>query len=118
MKALKVTEGAAPGTDSELDPETLREIAKDMPLSFELFASPKFWEQKYTTELSIYVKIGLLPSKGEAVRLIKNDGAYLNNLRIGDTDFLISEKSLIGGEFLVFGSGKKKKMLVKVKKSD
>ncbi len=32
-KALKVTEGAAPGTDAALDPESLRELAKDMPSS-------------------------------------------------------------------------------------
>lgn len=110
-KALKVTEGAAPGTNSELDPETLREIAKDMP-SFELSLA-EILGKKY---VDVIVKIGFLPSKGEAVRLIKNDGAYLNNLRVDDADFLLSEKSLIGGEFLLFGSGKKKKMLVKIKK--
>lgn len=111
-KALKVTEGAAPGTDAELDPETLREIAKDMP-SCEISHS-EVVGQKF---IDISAKIGFLSSKGEAVRLIKNDGAYLNNARVTDTDFIIAEESLIGGEFLLFGSGKKKKMLVKVKKT-
>jgi tyrosyl-tRNA synthetase len=110
-KALKVTEGAAPGADSELDPESLRAIAKDMP-SYALALSD-LMGQKF---VDVVVKIGLLPSKGEAVRLIQNRGAYLNNERIDDVDFKLSEHSLIGGEFLLFGSGKKKKMLVKVQK--
>jgi tyrosyl-tRNA synthetase len=110
-KALKVTEGAAPGSDAELDPDALREIAKDMPSS-ELALSD-ILQQKF---VDIAVKIGLLSSKGEAVRLIENGGAYLNNRRIDDANFRLSEESLIGGEFLLFGSGKKKKMLVKIKK--
>ncbi|SRR5581483_10525933 len=110
-KALKVTESAAPGTDAELDPEALREIAKDMP-SCELHPADVIG-QKF---VDVSVKIGLLPSKGEALRLIKNDGAYLNNVRVTCSDFLLNEQSLIGGEFLIFGSGKKKKMLVKLKK--
>jgi tyrosyl-tRNA synthetase len=110
-KALKVTQGAAPGTDAELDPESLRAIAKDMP-SCELEATALIG-QKF---VDIAVKIGLLPSKGEAVRLIENGGAYLNNERVDSADFKLSESSLIGGEFLLFGAGKKKKMLVKLKK--
>lgn len=110
-KALKVTQGAAPGTDAALDAESLREIAKDMPSS-EL-GLQDILEQKF---VDVVVKIGLLPSKGEAVRLIQNGGAYLNNERIDDAQYKLSEESLIGGEFLLFGSGKKKKMIVRVKK--
>ncbi len=111
-KALKVTEGAAPGTDAVLDPEFLRGIAKDM-LNIELALSD-ILEQKF---VDVSVKIGLLSSKGEAVRLIENGGAYLNNERINSSDFRLTSESLIGGEFLLFGAGKKKKMLVKVKKT-
>lgn len=110
-KALKVTEGAAPGTDAVLDAESLREIAKDMP-SIELNLSDLIG-QKF---VDVAVKAGLLSSKGEAVRLIQNGGAYLNNQRVDDANFRISEEALIGNEFLLLGSGKKKKMLVKVKK--
>ncbi len=111
MKALKVTEGAAPGQDAALDPESFREIAKDMPsteLSLEEVIGQKF--------VDIAVKIGLLPSKGEAVRLINNGGAYLNNVRVDDINLRLSNELLIGEEFLLFGHGKKKKMLVKIKK--
>ena len=110
-KALKATEGAAPGSDAALDVESLRAIAKDMP-SAELSLSDVL-DQKF---VDVAVKIGLLPSKSEAVRLIQNGGAYLNNQRIDDVQFRLSKQSLIGEEFLLFGSGKKKKLLVKVKK--
>jgi tyrosyl-tRNA synthetase len=108
-KALKVTEGAAPGTEAVLDPEFLREIAKDMP-SAEL-PKKEVIGQKF---VDVVAKIGLLPSKSEAVRLIHNGGAYLNNVRVEDVDFRLSEQFLIGQEFLLFGSGKKKKMLLKI----
>jgi tyrosyl-tRNA synthetase len=110
-KALKVTEGAAPGSEAALDAEAFREIARDMP-STELLLS-EIIGQKYS---DIAVKTGLLPSKSEAVRLIQNGGAYLNNQRIDDPNFRLAEQDLIGSEFLLLGSGKKKKMLVKVKK--
>lgn len=103
-KAIKVTEGAAPGTAAALDADTFREIAKDMP-NIEL-SRAEILGQKY---VDVAVKIGLLPSKGEAMRLIANGGAYLNNERVEDPQLLLSEQSLVGGEFLLFGSGKKKR---------
>ncbi len=109
--ALKVTEAAAPGADAELSVESFRAIAQDMPnteLSIEEIVGQKF--------VDVAVKIGFLSSKGEANRLIDNGGAYLNNIRVNDANLLLSDQSLIGGEFLLFGSGRKKKMLVKVKK--
>ena len=110
-KALKVTQGAAPGSDAVLDAETLRAISRDMPsteLSWSEVEGQKF--------VDLSVKIGLLPSKSEAVRLIQNGGAYLNNERIDDPQMKLSESWLIGEEFLLFGAGKKKKMVVRVRK--
>lgn len=109
--ALKVTEGAAPGMQTVLDPDTLREIAKDMPsmsLPFEQVIGQRY--------VDILVKLGLVSSKGEGVRLVQNAGAYLNNERVEDPQFHLSEQSLIGGEFLLFGAGKKKKMILSVRK--
>lgn len=110
-KALRVTEAASPGSATDLNPESLRELARDMPF-YELDLS-EVAEQKY---VDVVVKAGLLPSRGEAVRLIQNGGAYLNNERVVDPHFRVSNQHLIGSEFLVLGSGKKKKLLVKVKK--
>jgi tyrosyl-tRNA synthetase len=107
--AVKVTESAAPGADSVLSAEAFREIAKDMP-SVTLSLSDVV-DQKF---VDIAVAIGLLSSKGEATRLIQNGGAYLNNQKIEDPGFRLTQESLIDGEFLLFGAGKKKKILVTV----
>ncbi len=109
-KALKVTEGAAPGSETCLDPESLEALSKEMTcvqLSLEEVLDQKF--------VDLSVKIGLLSSKGEAVRLIQNQGAYLNNERVEDVNLKISQHLLIGGVFLLFASGKKKKMIVKIR---
>lgn len=69
--------------------------------------------QKFT---DVAARIGLSSSKTEALRLIQNAGAYLNNEKVEDPQFRIQEDLLIGGEYLLFGSGKKKKILVKIQK--
>jgi tyrosyl-tRNA synthetase len=109
--ALKVTEGASPGAETVLDPDILREIAKDMPsmtLHFDEVIGQRY--------VDVLVKIGLVSSKGEAVRLIQNSGAYLNNARVSDVQMSLSADSLIGEEFLLFGAGKKKKMILSIKR--
>ncbi|MBY0529435.1 MAG: tyrosine--tRNA ligase [Rhabdochlamydiaceae bacterium] len=108
-KAIRVTEGAAPGAASALSVESFREIAQDMPnmrLKEDEVVGQKF--------VDLSVKAGLFLSKGEAVRLIQNGGAYLNNEKIEDAQFRIEKEHLIGGEYLLIGAGKKKKMLVSV----
>ena len=56
--------------------------------------------------------VGLVTSKSEATRLIKNNGAYLNNHRIEDPNYVIEEKDLIEQKYVLLGSGKKKKILI------
>ncbi len=107
--ALKVTEGAKPGSDTTLDPLVLQEIAKDMP-----HVSLKSKEVLGERFADLAVKTGLLTSKGEAVRLISNGGAYVNNEKIQDAQFSIKEEHLIGNRYLLLGSGKKKKILIEV----
>lgn len=109
--ALKVTESAAPGSKAVLDAEVFKEISQDMPSTFLNFA--EVIGQKFT---DVAARIGLSSSKAEALRLIQNAGAYLNNEKVDDPQFRIQEDLLIGGEYLLFGSGKKKKILVKVQK--
>jgi tyrosyl-tRNA synthetase len=109
--ARRVTESAAPGAKAVLNAATFQEIAQDMPSVF--LSHGDVVGQKYT---DIVARIGLSSSKAEALRLIQNGGAYLNNERIDDPQFRIREEFLVGGEFLLFGSGKKKKMLVKIRK--
>lgn len=107
--ALRVTEKIAPGASAILSAKILSELAKDMPSA--CLPKEQVVGQKYA---DIGVKIGLLPSKAEAYRLIKNGGAYLNNLRIEDPTMTISLSDLIEGEFLLFSIGKKKRMILRL----
>jgi len=107
--ALKVTEGAKPGKQTVLSKEVLKEIAKDMPNK--QLSKKEVVGQKIS---DIAVLIGLVSSKGEMNRLIKNGGAYLNNEKIEQTTCTIEEKDLIDDVFLLFGAGKKKKILVSI----
>lgn len=107
--ALKVTLGAAPGKETPLEASVLNEIADDMPnvsLSQNEVLGAHFAD--------LAVKSGLSTSKGEANRLIKSGGAYLNNIRVEDPQMSIQKEDLIEGHFLVIGSGKKKKILIRI----
>ncbi len=105
--ALKVTEAAAPGSSTELNPAVLEQIAADMPNATLKYADVV--GQKY---VDIAVKVGLLSSKGEANRLIENGGAYLNNEKVTDTQLRFQESSVIGSKYILLAAGKKKKMLL------
>ncbi len=107
--ALKVTEAASPGHMGTLDPATLQEIAKDMP-HVELTPSDVIG-QKF---VDVAFKSGLLSSKGEATRLVGQGGAYLNNQKVEDPTLRLTQEHVIGGEFLLFSAGKKKKILIKI----
>ncbi len=107
--ALRVTKGAGPGSLGKLTEEGLKEIESDMPnveLSFSSVIGQRF--------VQVAVLAGLLASKGEGTRLIQNGGAYLNQEKVEDVAKTLEKSDLIGGEFLVLGSGKKKKILVRI----
>lgn len=106
-KALKATEAAAPGREAVLDAAVLKDA--DMP-SVSLSLKDVI-DMRYA---DLAVATGLLPSKGEANRLLKNGGAYINNQQINDPNLAIKKEDLIDGQFLVLGAGKKKKILIKV----
>lgn len=107
--AVRVTQAAAPGAKATLTAESLEEIAADMPhVALPLSA---IHEQKF---VDVAVQVGLVASKGEATRLIQNGGAYLNDEKITDIHLRLVKKQLIGDRYLLFGSGKKKKILISV----
>ncbi len=108
--ALKVTESARPGKNSELDAAALQAIAKDMP-NMELQGAEVLGQKL----VDVAVACNFFASKSEGVRLIKNGGVYLNNGRIDDPSFVFQKEHLIDGRFLLLGFGKKKKILLTVK---
>lgn len=110
--AIRVTEGIAPGSQTKLDANVLESIAADMP-SCQL-SMDKVHNRKL---IDFLVEIGLQPSKGEARRLIRNGGVYINNEKVEDENFQIDEKSLIDNRLLLLAAGKKNKMLVRISSS-
>lgn len=108
--AIKVTEAAAPGQQTKLDVKTLESIAADMPNC--TLESSQVVSQKF---VDLLVNIGLQPSKGEAKRLIRNGGVYLNNEKIEDENFVITQEHLIEGRLMLVAAGKKNKMLIRIK---
>lgn len=107
--ALKVTAGAAPGAETALDAQVLESLAKDMP-SHALPAT----EIVGAKLIDILAKTSMMPSKGEARRLIRNGGVYLNNIKIANEDHVIDSGQLIDGRLLLLALGKKNKMLIRV----
>ena len=108
--AIRVTEGVAPGSQTKLDSVLLESLAADMPscqLDMEQVKNVKL--------IDLLVQIGLQASKGDARRLIRNGGVYVNNEKIEDENCLIEENLLIDNRLLLLAAGKKNKMLVRIK---
>ena len=99
----------APGSEAKLSAVILQELAEDMPnteLSLDEVVGQKF--------VDLAVRVGLIPSKSEGTRLIKNGGAYLNNERVADPAIAIKSEDLIDGSYLLLSAGKKKRMLIRI----
>ncbi len=63
--------------------------------------------------LDLLVESGMVKSKSEAKRLVKQGGAYINNLRIEGEEKTVTTSDLASETMLVLRSGKKKYLLVK-----
>ena len=109
--ARRVTEEMAPGAKASLSASSFEELIRDMPHA-DLSKS-----EVVGCKLSdLVARSGLVSSKSEAVRLIKNGGFYLNNERIEDSAYLIDISDLIEEKFLLFSAGKKKRFLIRINK--
>ena len=60
------------------------------------------------------VQAALVASKGEANRLIKQGGLYVNDRRLADGDSRITEIDMIGGRVLVLRKGQRERRVVRV----
>jgi len=110
-EAMAATQGAAFGS-GELTAKSLSKAAEHLPnisLTRDEVVGKTFSELAH--------QVGLLKSKGEANRLIKGGGAYINNEKVSETTKLIGPDDLIDQCFLLLGSGKKKKMLIAISDS-
>ena len=66
------------------------------------------------TVIDLLVHSGLVGSKGQARRLIRDGGAYVNNVRIADEKAKIARESFKGGRVLVLRKGRKSYHLLQV----
>ena len=60
------------------------------------------------------VRAALVASKGEANRLIKQGGLYVNDRRLTEGAGRITESDLIGGRVLVLRKGQRERRVVRV----
>jgi len=107
--ALKVTKAASPGANADLSAETLESLAGDMPTH-----TLKADDVIQVPLIDLAVKVGLQSSKGEARKLIKNGGFYLNNTKIEDENYILTQNNLIDARLLLLAAGKKNKILVRI----
>jgi tyrosyl-tRNA synthetase len=113
--ALKVTAGAAPGTKTLLDAETLENIAADMP-SWTMPVSQVIGKKL----IDLLFEAQLQPSKGEAKRLILNGGVYINNEKVEMKEKMkieeitIQSEHLIANRLILLAAGKKNKLLIRL----
>ncbi len=108
--AIKVTEGIAPGSQTKLDAEMLESLAADMPsceMAFTNVVNKKL--------VDLLVEAGLQASKGDAKRLLRNGGVYINNEKIEDENCVIGDNYLISNRLILLAAGKKNKMLIRLK---
>ncbi len=107
--ALHVTGAVMPGQDAALDSVLLESISSDMPS--ETFSAVALLDCKV---IDLIVMAKLQSSKGEARKLIKNGGFYLNNLKMIDENRVLTTTDFIDGRLLLIAAGKKNKKLIRL----
>lgn len=107
--AIRASEALFGGSLQGLDDEALEEVFSEMPCS-EMPYSVLFAERLL---VDVLLEQGVFQSKGEAKRLIQNNGLYLNNDRVDSEGHKLSEASLCSSHAAVLRKGKKNYHLLK-----
>jgi tyrosyl-tRNA synthetase len=113
QKALGATQRYQPGSEVDLSFEQLESMAQEglvRELQEEEVVGQRFQE--------LACRVGLVSSRSEGTKLIQNGGAYWNNHKLLDTSFVFRKDHLIGDKFLLLSIGKKRRLLIAVRKSD
>lgn len=113
LSAEEITEAAKPGSKTLLDVHTMEQLAREIPCT-----EMRLEDVVGQKVADLFVFAGFQESKGEARRLIKNGGAYLNNEKISDGEHLILKSDCIAERFLLLGIGKKRKMIIRIEKKN
>jgi tyrosyl-tRNA synthetase len=113
-KMAKSVEAAAlalfgQGELKDIDEETLAAALSQLPRT-EISKSEEF-----PSWVDLISATGVVKSKSDARRVVKDGGAYLNNEKIPSEDFKPSKSDLIHGRFLILRKGKRDLAAVEVR---
>ncbi len=109
--AIAASKAMFGGDLSVLDERTLGEIFDEMPSAE--FSKSLLEEERLL--MDVLVDAGVFTSKGEARRLVRNGGLYVNNQRVDAEDQKMAEAFLLAGGMSVIRTGKKNYHLLKFK---
>lgn len=107
--AVRATQAMFGGDLAGLDDATLEEIFSEVPSS-EL---PRSTLTSGRPLVDVLVSCGVFSSKGEARRMIRHGGLYLNNERVEKEDAMLSGEALVSEHIAVVRKGKKNYHLLK-----
>jgi tyrosyl-tRNA synthetase len=96
----------------ELGPDEVLAVFEDVPAT-EL--ERQAFEGDGASVVELLVSSGLLASKGEATRLIKSGGVYVNNRRLADMRARLKLEDAIAGQFFLLRKGARQQHLVKIR---
>lgn len=103
QQAVDASRAMFGGDLSGLDEATLEDVFSEVP-STDL---PKSDLGAGKFLVDVLVDAGVFPSKGEAKRMVKNGGLYLNNERVDEAETKLGEQSICTGRIAVVRKGKK-----------
>ncbi|MDA8016452.1 MAG: tyrosine--tRNA ligase [Thermoanaerobaculia bacterium] len=108
--AVRSSEVLFGGELKDLEPAEILDVFEDVPSS-ELAADDL---SAGVGVVDLLAQSGLAQSKGAARRLVREGGAYLNNVRIGDEQQNVTREDFLGGRVLVLRKGRKAYHVVQV----
>lgn len=107
--AQRITEGMSPGSRASLNIAMLESLINELPQH-----TLTFRQMEGKRVIDLLVETGLQPSKGEARRLLRNGGVYLNNETLDDADASLQLSWFLDGKLLLLAAGKKQKILIRL----
>lgn len=108
QSAIRASEAMFGGDLHQLELSVLEDVFSDVPHA----EAPINYVTENQFLLDLLINTGILESKGEGKRLIKNGGLYINNERVTEDTLRLSETYLLGGSLLVIRLGKKDYRLI------
>ena len=108
QSAIRASEAMFGGDLHQLELSVLEDVFSDVPHA----EAPINYITENQFLLDLLIHTGILESKGEGKRLIKNGGLYINNERVTEDTLRLNENYLLGGSLMVIRLGKKDYRLI------